>query len=301
MRRSRHAGGIQELEVTRSLRIPARLERDREHRSSDTRSLRLVLVARVIPGIERVDLHVRLENAAEDHRLRLLFPTHRPATDFVAASTFDVVTRSLDKPDASKWVHPAPDTFPHQGWVSLNDLTLVAPGLPEAEVRDDGTLALTLVRAVGWLSRTDLRTRPGPAGPALSTPGAQCLEPIEARLALLPGLDPAAARDAEIGLRAVAAGPNPLVPPAAPLLEIEPHTLLLSALKPAEHDDGAVLRLLNPSEHKLEARIRLGLPVTRATPVRLDETPIGEPRAVESGEIRLEVPARALRSLHLHS
>ncbi len=299
VRRSRHAGGIQELKVTRSLRIPARLEPDREHRSSDTRLLRLVVVARVVPGIERIDLRVRLENAADDHRLRLLFPTHRPTTEVVAASSFDVMTRSLAKPDASKWVHPAPDSFHHQGWVSLNDLTLVAPGLPEAEVRDDGTLALTLVRAVGWLSRTDLRTRPGPAGPALATPGAQCLEPIEAKLALLPGLDPSAARDAEIGLRAVAAGADPLVPAAVSLLEIEPRAILLSALKPAEHDDGAVLRLLNPSDHTLEARIRLGLPVRSATPVRLDETPIGEPRAVENGEIRLEVPARALRSLLL--
>ena len=83
------------------------------------------------------------------------------------------------------------------------------------------------------------------------------------------------------------------------MIALEPRAILLSALKPAEHDDGAVLRLLNPSEHKLEARIRLRLPVGSATPVRLDETPIGEPGAVESGEIRLEVPARALRSLLL--
>ncbi len=108
VRRFRHPSGIEELELTRSLRIPARLEQDREHHSSDTRLLRLVVVARVVPGIERVDLRVRLENAAEDHRLRLLFPTQRPTTKVVAASTFDVMTRSLAKPDASKWVHPAP-------------------------------------------------------------------------------------------------------------------------------------------------------------------------------------------------
>lgn len=39
VRRLWHPSGIEELELTRSLRIPARLEQDREHRSSDTRLL----------------------------------------------------------------------------------------------------------------------------------------------------------------------------------------------------------------------------------------------------------------------
>ena len=70
-------------------------------------------------------------------------------------------------------MHRAPATFPQQGFVSANGLTVVAPGLPEAEVTPDGVIAITLLRAVGWLARTDLRQRPQPAGPAVPTPGAQ--------------------------------------------------------------------------------------------------------------------------------
>src|SRR5207249_3051785 len=77
--------------------------------------------------------------------------------------------------DASRWVHPAPSTFPHQGFVAANGLTVAAPGLPEAEVTPDGIIAVTLVRAVGWLARMDLRSRPRPAGPLMPAPGAQCL------------------------------------------------------------------------------------------------------------------------------
>jgi alpha-mannosidase len=36
---------------------------------------------------------------------------------------------------------------------------------------------VTLLRAVGWLSRDDLRTRGGGAGPRMPTPEAQCLGP----------------------------------------------------------------------------------------------------------------------------
>ena len=297
--RRRHPSGIAQLEVERVLSIPSRLADDREHRSSEKTTLRVVCEARIVPGVERVELRVRLENTAQDHRLRLLFPTGLPTDRFLAASTLDTATRSTEKPDASRWLHPAPETFPHQGWVSLHDLTLVAPGLPEAEVRNDGTLALTLVRAVGWLSRADLRTRPGPAGPALPTPGAQCLQPIEAELALLPGFDPMAARDAELPLRAVAAGDTPSVEAGVPLLELEPGSLVLSALKPAEATEGAVLRLLNPTDDALVARVRLGFPLARAELVRLDETPTGQSVSIENTELRLELAPKTLQSVLL--
>jgi hypothetical protein len=298
-RRRRHPSGIQQLEVTRTLRLPLRLSDDRESRSAQMTDLRLVVEARVAAGIERVDLRVRLDNTVEDHRLRLLFPTHTPTTECVAASTFDVVTRSLERPEAKGWVHAAPRTFPHQGWVSVNDLTVVAAGLPEAEVWPDGTIALTLVRAVGWLSRVDLRTRPGPAGPALRTPGAQCLGSIDASLSLLPGLKPAAARDAQIGLCAVAAGPDPLVAPGVDLIRVEPDALLLSALKPPEAGEGVLIRLLNPTEETIQARVHLGFPISEVTSVRLDETPLEDPRPVDRTDLRLEIPAKALRSLLL--
>jgi alpha-mannosidase len=299
VRRRMHPGGIQHLEVARTLRVPLRLNEDRESRSTQTTDLRIVLGARVVAGIERVDLRVRLDNTAEDHRLRLLFPTHAPSTECVAASTFDVVTRSLRKPQAVGWVHGAPDTFPHQGWVCVNDLTVVAPGLPEAEVWGDGTIALTLVRAVGWLSRADLRTRPGPAGPALQTPGAQCLQSIDASLSLFLGVDPAAARDAQIGLCAVAAGPDPLVAPGVDLIRMEPGLILLSALKPPETGEGVILRLFNPAEDAIQARVRLGFPVSEVTSVRLDETPLDGPCDLDGTDLRLEVPAKAIRSLLL--
>ena len=79
----------------------------------------------------------------------------------------------------------------------------------EAEVTPEGVLALTLLRSVGWLSRPDLGTRPGEAGPSLETPGAQLLGQLEAELSLVAdegrGTLPAA-WDAELGLQATAAG-----------------------------------------------------------------------------------------------
>ena len=158
---------------------------------------------------------------------------------------------------------------------------------------------MTLVRAVGWLARMDLTSRPRPAGPLMPAPGAQCLETIEAALSLFSGLDPRAARDAELGLRAVAAGDAPLVPPDRPLLEVSPREILVTALKPAADGPGMILRLLNPTDAPVLARIALGFPVSEVVPVRLDETPAAAALPVDGGRAEMLLPAHALYSVWL--
>ena len=299
VRRTTHASGLASLHVRRVLALPAALSADRSARADERVSVTLDVEARLVPGVERIDLRVRLDNRARDHRLRLLFPTGAPVAHFLAATTFDVARRGTARPDDRAWVHPAVTTFPQQGFVSAAGLTVAAPGLPEAEVTPDGTIAITLVRAVGWLARMDLKTRPQVAGPTLPTPEAQCSTTIEAGLSLLARCDVRAVRDAETGLRAVAAGAAPLVPADRALLAVEPRDVVVSALEPAPDGDGVLLRVLNPNDDARHATVRLGFACATATPVRLDGAPCGDAAAIVDGVIELDVPPHALRTLHL--
>jgi len=131
------------------------------------------------------------------------------------------------------------------------------------------------------------------------TPGAQCQERIEAQIALFVGHDPRAARDAELGLRAVAAGDAPILPPDRALLSIEPCEILLSALKPTDEGEGYVLRVLNPTDATITGRIDFGQPVTRAEAVRLDETPTGASAITTGNALAVAVQPHALQSLRL--
>jgi len=299
--RFEHASGSAGLRIERRIGVPARLAADRATRSRERAELVLRTELRVDPEGLCVEARVTLDNSAEDHRLRLLFPVGR-AGHCDAATTFDVVRRTSELPDDTGWVQRAVPTFVQQGFVHANGLTVVAPGLDEAELVTQGegsAIALTLLRAVGHLSRHDLRSRPGPAGPGTDTPGAQCPGRVEARLVLLPGFDPAAARDAMLPLFAVPSGALPLVEPGLALLTLTPRELLLSSLKPAQDGPGLVVRVLNPTEARLDATLRLGVPFTRAEPVRLDETPSGERVTQEGDTLRFSVPAHALRSVRI--
>jgi alpha-mannosidase len=288
VRRERHLGGIQRLVI------------DLDVTRADVTST-LCLSARVAPGVRRVDVTAHLDNRSPDHRLRLLFPADAGSGQCRAATTFGVAERRAGHVDDSGWMHAAPVTWPHQGWLAAGGLVVVAPGLSEGEVLDDGTMAITLLRATGWLSAHGLSTRREPAGPGIPTPGAQCIGPLTAQLSLLADgpATPGLARAAELGLRAVLSDAAPLVASGQSLLTIEPSTLLLSAFKPAEDGDGCILRILNPADAETAAVVRFGVAVDDAVAVRLDETPVDEPVQRDGDELRIGIPAHALRSIRV--
>ncbi|MEO2169158.1 MAG: glycosyl hydrolase-related protein, partial [bacterium] len=301
--RRRHPGGIMSISSRRVFRQPATLAPSRRSRSEAHAVLVVELEARLVPGVARVDLDCRIEDGALDHRLRIFFPTGVPTKNFRASTTSDIAERTTARPDDRGWVHPAPATFCQQGFVAVGGLAVGAVGLPEAEVTPAGEIAITLLRKVGWLARTDLDSRSESAGPVVATPGAQLPQNFRARLSLLADTDGAAATvaAAESGFRAVVAGPEPLVPPGLSLLRVEPPELLLEALKPAESGRGLVLRLLNPTDAPLDACVTLGFPVTEVWRVRLDEGRLPAEVAVEDSHLRCRVTPHELVSLELRT
>jgi mannosylglycerate hydrolase len=299
-RRRVHENGTQVVEVERLYRVPRELDQGRQARSAATTVVRLYTDYVLYPHSDELRVAVRLHNTARDHRLRLLFPVAGASRDSAYASTFDVIHGGSQAPDDSNWLQAAPSGFVHQGWVYLNGLSVVAPGLPEAEVLHDGTLAVTLVRSIGWLSRHDLSTRKGPAGPVIRVDEAQCLETVTAEVVLFAGLDPIKAQQAEVPLVAVFAGDKPLMPADRDMLSLGSDVLLVSAFKPAEEGDDYILRLLNPGAATARGQVSVGFDLAAVRRARLDEQP--EPGLVPVDAKRrfaVEVQAHQLLTLRL--
>jgi alpha-mannosidase len=120
-----------------------------------------------------VRLTVSFDNQSDDHRVRLHLPLPRPATYSHAEGQFAVVDRARHAEGG--FGERAVPTFPAYGWVAAGGLAVLLDHVSEYELVDDGrTLALTLLRSVGLLSRNENAWREEPAGPQLATPGAQC-------------------------------------------------------------------------------------------------------------------------------
>jgi mannosylglycerate hydrolase len=117
-----------------------------------------------------------IDNRARDHRLRAHFPLPAQVDGSDAECAFAVVHRDLT---AEGGIHEfGLPTFPSRRFVDASDgsagLALLHDGLLEYEIVDDGReLAITLLRAVGYLSRTEPQLRPNPAGPPDALEGPQ--------------------------------------------------------------------------------------------------------------------------------
>ncbi len=115
-------------------------------------------------------------NPSGDHRVRVLLPLPAPTDHSEAESAYAVVTRGLTAEGRSdEFGLP---TAPAQRFVSAGGLTVAHEGVTEYElidIADDAahTMALTILRSTGMLSRLGMAYRPFPAGPLTPVEGLQ--------------------------------------------------------------------------------------------------------------------------------
>ena len=259
--------------------IPAGFEYgDVMRRSARREELSLENRIRLRRGSDRVEIETILANSAEDHRLRVLFPSGAAeAASYLAETPFDVVERPIALPSGAHEYRELPlETAPQQSWTAVWDgergLAIVNAGLHESAVRDqpERPIALTLLRAV---QRT-VGTSGEPEGQHRGT--------IEFHYWIVPlAAAPDRARLCEDGQRLAAGGPQsvafmPLdlahdrgelakrsggkapaasLPPEAGFLTLEGQAVMTSC----RAGEGALeVRLFNPEMKSIRAAIRLG-------------------------------------------
>lgn len=176
--------------IERALQIPARLTEDRQQRSAEMVMLPIISEVMLYADQPGVYITTRIHNAAHDHKLTVNFPTGIRATHAHVDESFLIAERDLHLPDSTGWVEDPTPLMHQRAFTDLSDggrgLAVLNRGLPSVEVYPDGTIALTLLRSVGWLSRDDLWVRRIAAGPLVPTPGAQCEGDYTYEYAILP-------------------------------------------------------------------------------------------------------------------
>ena len=254
------------LEARYDFAVFSGLSHDRQRRKETETALPVRLMLSLEADRPRLDIELEVINRAEDHRLRVHFPLPFQADRSVADTAFHATARAVAAarrdPGAAELELP---TYPMWSFVDVSDgragLALITHGLHEYEVLPDAPqeLALTLLRSVGWLSRGDLVTRAGHAGPEMATPGAQVPGGHRFRYSLFFHAGDWHAggvwRAAESVLLPVVAGRGTPVTRKPPVIELEPDCMQMTALQP--RPGGYDLRFLNASDASCEARLRL--------------------------------------------
>ena len=329
------------LRVQLELALPRSASSDRKSRAAESVVVPVTIEATLDAGSPRVAFAVSVDNRATDHRLRLLFPTGAASVETARADTaFDVITRQarIPVPDTIRNESPV-SSMPMISMVDAGDAecgaTVIGKGLMEYEIVSDPRhnaepaehadqtssrsagsalivgpcIAVTLIRAVGDLSRNDLATRPsGHAGPPVATPGAQCLGIQRFELAFEPhGPAPlagelmASARAQNIPPRVTTArrpgGDGPL---ARSFFRLDRRAgeVVLSALKQAEDRSSTILRLFNPGDQDAAVVLSADRSIGQAFAVNfLEERQAAMP--IENGGVELRLKGKQIQTIEL--
>ncbi|MGH7717245.1 MAG: glycoside hydrolase family 38 C-terminal domain-containing protein, partial [Gemmatimonadaceae bacterium] len=305
-----HAGPLRgELHASWEIHVP--VSSSRQGRARETHATVLNAALTLDAGSRALRCRVWGENRPRDHRLRVMFGTGIRSPAVHADAAFGPVMRApvVVSPQAARTERP-PATDPLARYVTVSapdrGVTIYSDGLAEYEAAADGRVAVTLVRAVGELSRNDIPERPGHAGWPVPTPEAQMPGPFEGTFAVvLHG-----ARDVATIDRIERTADDMLLPltgvtlrsalsVAAPTfgVELRGAGLAFNACKDSEDGEWMVLRCVNLAEHPASGAWTV--PGAReARRSRLDETP-GDPLPVEERsngrvEVRFDAVPRAV-------
>lgn len=309
--------------ITYDFAIPKGLTADRSGRSEETIALPLTVEVSLAVGHPYVGIKTRIHNQAEDHKLTAHFPTGIKAEAAYVDESFMVAKRVLTLPPSEGWVEDPTPLMHQRTFTDLSDgehgLAVFNRGLPSVEVSEDGVIALTLLRAVGWLSRDDLWIRRIAAGPLVPTPGAQCKGDYTFEYAIFPHNGDwqavyqaahcynapllAVRGDTHPGLelremnitRDDPAQVTPIpwprggnLPDSCSFVTVEPAQLVLSAVY--RSGDSLIVRTYNITQEPVkQASIKFGVPVRSAALVNMAEEVIGELTVQDGAWITFDV------------
>jgi len=303
------------LEVEYVLKLPAAIAPGREKRSEELVDCRSRTRVRLTHGSPIVEVEQTFDNRASDHRLRAEFPTGVATDTLVSDGHFYLNRRPIDQPTGEGWVQPPTGTCSQQG-LSLVEggdrgLAVLNRGLPEIQATRDGArkpvLSLTLLRAVGWLSRDDFGTRRrSNAGPTLHTPEAQCHGEHRFRYAVVPFAGdclaagvPSLSDRFRVRLLAKQGVEDGHVVGGEGLLATTTGPASVTAVKRHDVRDTLVVRLVNLADRETEETLSFGREVRSAWRVDLLEERLEEIAAVESRSLPIALRPHEITTLEI--
>ena len=264
------------LEMQGKMNVPACLRGDL--RAEERAEIPITFQISLYRGIRRVDVKLRLDNTARDHRIRLHIPMGQKTMTILSQGHLAILERPVNHPQETEiWSQPPTQLYPCREWIAAADhqtgLAVALKGLYDYEpalnpLTREPDIRVTLLRGFALMGRLNTIQRSGPASDAYETPGAQCLGIQEIEWAYLPYR---VAPDDKAPF--LPAAQSFLYPPVAHAVrgpadgDAEPAVqsvfgwhetnLQFSAFKKCQDRDGYILRFYENQGKPVQAKIRI--------------------------------------------
>ncbi len=238
-----------------------------------------------------IGIVAEIDNTAKDHRVRLLVPNDVATNFSVSDNQFGsikrpVVDSAMEVWEKEKWDERPDSIYPMLSYVAVDSevgLAVLTNSVREFELIGEGygTIAITLLRGVGYLGKENLFRRPGrPSGIKMATPDSQMIGKQVFDIALVSN-SANLAQDAKEYLTPLAYY-NKMPYNAMKLNDAKFSTpynysmlsvdgdMVLSVLKKAENKDGYILRAYQ-SSREISTPVMTGAQLVCETNLNEDE------------------------------
>lgn len=259
---------LSKFSVVNELIIPIGLEGEEGNyrRSSETVKMTIETTYTLRKNQSFIEVHTKIDNNAEHHRVRAMFPTRLDVKASAAEVAFDVIERDIIVPESSSYYGKPNPQYPMHRFVDMSDgnvgLALFNDGIREYEaiVDDERTLALTLFR--GFTATQSPVIDQWDVYPWMKL--SQSLGLNEWKYAIMPHAgnwnEGNVYREVErfnlpIEMSQSGKGGGNL-PKELSFISIEPKEIALSSLKRSEKGETLILRLFNPTEKEIEGKLK---------------------------------------------
>ena len=283
-----------EISQTLNLELYESLDPSREKRTGKV-EMPVTSVFRFYRDSPRIEVTTKLINTAKDHRLRICFDLPFTSHTTLTSTHFGCIQRSasaenIPEPEELKkrnadYPEQPTGIQPQKGFIRVEDddggeaITVLNRGLPEVELVDGNHLAMTLLRCIDWLSRSDIPERPMHAGPGEETPGAQEMnDEYEFHYGFL-----VHSKDDPVSICAEHADAfqdiqetitlDHAEPPQSlfePIVKLEDSIIRISSMR--MRDNSILLTLYNLENKNIETKARFAQYIEEASEVKLDGT-----------------------------
>ena len=269
--------------VKHTLNIPVGLDGEEGNWSRSEKRIDMVIesIFTLRKDQRWIDVHTKLDNQAEQHRVRACFPTKLDAKFSAAEAAYDVIERFIVVPEESTYFGKPNPQYPMHRFVDMSDgkvgLGIFNDGIREYEamVDDDRTVAITLFRA--FTQRQTPVIGQWDVYPWMKL--SQSLGLNEWKYAIVPHAgnwdEGNLYREVErfhlpIEMSQSGKGGGEL-PKEMSFVSVEPKEISLSTMKRAEKRDSLILRLFNPTEKEVVGKVNFHKDIKEAWLTNMNE------------------------------
>ncbi len=280
------------FEIIHNMTVPKCLSEDREIRSSEMVDLSIKAIIKLKADSRKLDVKVSVNNKANDHIIKVLCTAPIKSAYSYAEDHFSVIRRDNTITPPENWREQnyksiALPIYPMQKFVDINDekvgIAILSKGLPEYEIYNDNTIALTLMRSVGIMGKSDLLIRPGRvSGIEYATPASQMIGEYEFEFAVVPHSGNYESADIprlaslynapviyKQFLENIKTGTRPL---KSEYIEVSGNNVEVTAIKKSERSEEIIVRLFNSGfETANNSKITINFPHKSAIITNLKE------------------------------